>query len=425
MNESRKILISGASIAGLTLAFWLNRYGDKVTVIERSKTFRTGGQNVDIEGPGQEVIRMMGLEEKIEAKNTREKGVEFLGSTGEPIARLPKGSVGSLTSSYEILRGDLAHILYDETKDHCDYRFDTTITALKQQDNGVWVTFNDGSTEKFDLVVSAEGVGSSTRRLVMKDDIRFRYLGVYASYFRIPRDPGDRDWAQIYNGKGGVFMLLRPVHDQDTTVLVTFLRKQFDARDADGVAQKKMLRDALQGAGGPADRILANLDHDLDPYLGPMIQVIGSTWSKGRFVLTGDAAWCPSAYTGMGTPLALIGAYILAGELRKQPTHTAALASYEALMRSYVANGRTIRPFMLRLIHPRSRLGIGVLRAAWKGLSSALAQSIFRRFGGDTPAEQGFVLPRYEEQPCPSNREAVPVQIDDTSSIIRRRHGKA
>lgn len=397
MKQSKRILISGASIAGPALAYWLNRYGDSVTVIERARTLRTGGQNVDIEGPARKIIQMMDLQEKIDAKNTREQGVEFMGDHGKPVARLPKDAIGSLTTTNEILRGDLARVLYDHTKDDCDYRFGTTIQALDQDDDGVSVTFGDGSTEKFDLVVSAEGVGSSTRRLVMEEDIRFRYLGVYASYFRIPRSSEDKNWAQIYNGKGGVFMLLRPVHDNDTTVLVTFLRKQFDAGEVDGVALRKMLRDALQGAGGPADRILANLDHDPDYYLGPMSQVKGSAWSKERFVLTGDAAWCPSAYTGMGTPLALIGAYVLAGELKKQPDHTAALKSYETLMRPYVASGRTIRPFMLRLIHPKSRLGIGALRTAWKVLASAHLQSVLRRFSGDGEASDlGLSLPKYD-----------------------------
>lgn len=397
MNESKKILISGASIAGPALAYWLSRYGDKVTVIERSKTFQSGGQNVDIEGPGQQVIEMMGLQEKIEAKNTREKGVEFLGGSGEAIARLPKGAIGSLTSSYEILRGDLARILYDETKDDCDYRLGTSIAALNQQDDGVSVTFDDGSIERFDLVVSAEGIGSSTRKLVMEEDIRFRYLGVYASYFRIPRHPNDKDWSQIYHGKGGCFMVVRPGNDADRTVLVTFPRKQFDAREVDGVAQKAMLRDALWGAGGPADRILANLDHDPDFYLGPMSQVISSTWSKGRFVLTGDAAWCPSAYTGQGTPFALIGAYILAGELKKQPTRTAAFESYEKLMRPYLSSGRTISPGLIRLLHPKSRLGIGAVRTAERMLASAFAQSVFRRFDGDDDkaSERSLSLPSY------------------------------
>ncbi len=162
-----------------------------------------------------------------------------------------------------------------------------------------------------------------------------------------------------------------------------------------------MLSDALQGAGGPAARILANLDHDPDFYLGPMSQVIGSTWAKGRFVLTGDAAWCPSAYTGQGTPLALIGAYILAGELKKQPTHTAAFESYDRLMRPFIASGRTVSPSFIRLFHPKSRLGIGVLRTVEKTLSSAFAQSVFRRFGGgdEKPSEGGLILPKYEQKP--------------------------
>lgn len=400
MNGSRKVLISGASIAGPALAFWLSRYGYKVVVIERSETLRTGGQNVDIEGPAQQVIELMGLVEKIEARNTREKGVEFLGESGRAIARLPKGAVVSLTTSYEILRGDLAKILYDETRYDCDYRFGATITDLREGNDSVSVDFSDGSNEMFDLVVSAEGVGSSTRRLVMKDDIRFRYLGVYACYFRVPRTSDDSDWAQIYHGKGGSFMLLRPVHGGDTTVLVTFSRKQFDPRDIDGVLQRKMLRDALQGAGGPAERILANLDYDPDFYFGPMSQVIGSTWARGRFVLTGDAAYCPSAYTGQGTPLALVGAYVLAGELSKQPTHTAAFDAYERLMRPYVASGRTILRGVLRLAHPKSRAGVWMLRAVEKAIASAFVQSVLRRFASDNgrPLEGSFVLPRYEQK---------------------------
>lgn len=401
MNESKKILVSGASISGPALAYWLSRYGDKVTVIERSKTFRTGGQNVDIEGTAQHIIKMMGLEEKIGEKNTREVGVEFMGDAGRPLARLPKDAVGSLTTTYEILRGELARILYDKTKDACDYRLGTFITALNQHDDGISVTFNDGSTEQFDLVVSAEGVGSSTRQLVMEDDISFRYLGVYAGYFRVPRSPEDRDWAQIHHGKGGAFTLLRPVHDNDTTVLVTFPHKQFDAGDTGGVAQKKMLTDALRGAGGPSARILANLDHDPDFYLGPMSQVIAPAWSKGRFVLTGDAAWCPSAYTGQGTPFALIGAYVLAGELKNQPTYRAAFESYEKVMRSFVAGGRRAHPRVIRLFHPKSRFGIGVVRTLEKILSSAFAQSVLRRFGSgdDKPSEGGAILPQYAQQP--------------------------
>ncbi|GAC89150.1 hypothetical protein Gbth_093_003 [Gluconobacter thailandicus F149-1 = NBRC 100600] len=396
---TQKILISGASIAGPALAFWLQRQGCDVTVIERAKLFRTGGQNVDIEGPAQDVIRLMGIEEEIVARNTREQGVEFLNGAGKAMARLPKGAVGSLTSAYEILRGELADILHEATRDHCAYRFGTTITGLTQTDSAVSVAFSDGATDTFDLVICAEGVGSQTRRLVMDDDIRFRYLGVHASYFRIPRGADDADWARIYHGRGGVFMLLRPVHNNDTTVLVTFPRKDFSTQELDGAAQKRMLREALQDVGGPAKRVLANLDHDQDFYLGPMSQIVASTWSRGRFALLGDAAWCPSAYTGQGTPLALVGAYILANELMKDQTHTQAFAEYERLMRPYVASGRALYPGVIRLFHPRSLLGIGILRTVEKVLTNSLAQKLFRRFGigDDEASDNGFILPRYAQ----------------------------
>lgn len=397
MKTEKKVLISGASVAGTALAFWLQKDGYSIMVIERSKVFRTGGQNVDIEGPGQEVIKLMGLEEKVEEMNTREKGVQLLNDSGKVIASLPKGAAGSLTSSYEILRGDLAHIMYDETKEHCDYRFGITITDIHQNDSTVFVTFSDGTKDEFDFVFCTEGVSSNTRRMVMDENIRYKYIGLYAAYFRIPRRAEDGDWASIYNGKGGSFILVRPVYNRDTTVLVNFRRKQFDTRDIELSEQKRMLREALAGAGGLANRVLEDLDYDQDFYLGPYSQIIASTWSKGRFILLGDAAYCPSALTGQGTPLSLTGAYVLAGELRKNQTYTEAIQEYEKIMRPYVDSGRTFFVNWLRYLYPKSSVGIFIMRSIAVFLTSKLMQRIFRLFGGgnDTSSYGGFVLPKY------------------------------
>lgn len=397
MKSEKKVLISGASIAGTALAFWLQKDGYSITVIERSKVFRTGGQNVDIEGPGQEVIKLMGLEEKIEAMNTREKGVQLLNNSGKAIASLPKGAAGSLTSSYEILRGDLAHIIYDETRENCDYRFGITITGIHQNDSKVFVTFSDGTKDEFDFVFCTEGVSSNTRKMVMDENIRYKYIGLYAAYFRIPRRADDGDWASIYNGKGGSFILLRPVYKRDTTVLVNFRRKQFDTRDIELSEQKRMLREALAGAGGLANRVLEDLDYDQDFYLGPYSQIIASTWSKGRFILLGDAAYCPSALTGQGAPLSLTGAYVLAGELRKQQPYTEAIKEYEKIIRPYVDSGRIFFVNWLRYLYPKSSAGIFILRSIAVFLSSKFMQRIFKLFSGgnDTSSYGGFVLPKY------------------------------
>lgn len=397
MESEKKVLISGASIAGTALAFWLQKDGYSITVIERSKVFRTSGQNVDIEGPGQEVIKLMGLEEKVEEMNTREKGVQLLNYSGKVIASLPKGAAGSLTSSYEILRGDLAHIMYDETKEHCDYRFGITIKDIHQNDSKVFVTFSDGTKDEFDFVFCTEGVTSATRRMVMDENIRYKYIGLYAAYFRIPRRAEDGDWASIYNGKGGSFILVRPVHNRDTTVLVNFRRKQFDTKDIDLSEQKRMLREVLAGAGGLANRVLEDLDYDQDFYLGPYGQIIASTWSKGRFILLGDAAYCPSALTGQGTPLSLTGAYVLAGELRKQQTYTEAINEYEKIMRPYVDSGRTFFVNWLQYLYPKSSVGIFILRSITIFLSSKFMQRIFKLLGLDkeTSSYGGFILPKY------------------------------
>lgn len=397
MNSKKKVLISGASIAGTALAFWLQKDEFSITVIERSKVFRTGGQNVDIEGPAQEVIKLMGIEDKVEAMNTREKGVQLLNNASKVIASLPKGSAGSLTSSYEILRGDLANIMYDETKANCEYRFGITITSINQDDSKVFVTFSDGTKDEYDFVFCTEGVSSNTRRMVMEESIQFKYIGLYAAYFRIPRRAEDGDWASIYNGKGGSFILLRPVYNRDTTVLINFPRKQFDPKEIDVSEQKRLVREALANAGGLANRVLEDLDYDQDFYLGPYSQIIASTWSKGRFILLGDAAYCPSALTGQGTPLSLTGAYVLAGELKKHKTYTDAVKEYEKIMRPYVDSGRTFYVNYLRYIYPKSSFGIFILRSIAVFLSSRFMQRIFRLFGGgnDTSTYGGFVLPKY------------------------------
>lgn len=395
MKSEKKVLISGVSIAGTALAFWLQKDDYSITVIERSTVFRTGGQNVDIEGPGQEVIKLMGIEDKVETMNTREEGVQLLNNSSKVIASLP--SVGSLTSSYEILRGDLANIMYDETKANCEYRFGITITSINQNESKIFVTFSDGTKDEFDFVFCTEGVSSNTRKMVMDENIRYKYIGLYAAYFRIPNRAEDGEWASIYNGKGGSFILVRPVYNRDTTVLVNFRRKQFDTRDIDLPEQKRMLREALAGAGGLADRVLEDLDYDQDFYLGPYSQIIASNWSKGRFILLGDAAYCPSALTGQGTPLSLTGAYVLAGELRKHQTYTEAIQEYEKIMRPYVDSGRTFFVNYLRYLYPKSSFGISILRSIAVFLSSKFMQRIFRLFGGgnDTSSYGGFVLPKY------------------------------
>ncbi|MBU8819417.1 FAD-dependent monooxygenase [Mycolicibacterium goodii] len=402
MQATRRILICGGGVAGPTCAFWLQKYGYSTVVVEKANELRDGGQNVDIKGAGQTVISRMGLSENIEAKNTGECGQKYLDATGRVIAVLPKGSLGTLTNDFEILRGDFAQVLYDVTKDGCEYRFGRSVTALEQKPHCVSVTFDNDETEDFELVICAEGFHSSTRETVMPLQARLRYLGAYMAFFKIPRRPGDDKWARTVNGIGGTFITLRPGNETETTALVTFLRDDGDMH-SDARDKKATLSGALIGRGTVADRILSDLESIDDLYFGPMSQVKCARWSQGRFVLLGDAAFCPTPFTGSGTALALVAAYTLAGEIKRGADHVQAFAAYERLMRPYVERAQNqLSPRRIRLLHPRSRWGVQLTHVAQRLLASRAVQNRFLQSAAmRAPAiTDDFVFADYQE--CPT-----------------------
>ncbi len=398
MKVERKILICGGGIAGPACGYWLRRYGYPVVIAERANVLRDGGQNVDIKGAGQQVIDEMGLTEQILAKNTLEQGQKYLDRHGRVVAVFPKGSVGGLTADFEILRGDFAQVLFEATRDECEYRFDTFITGLDEKDDRITVTFKDGRVEDFDLVICAEGLNSSTRGMVLADQTRLLYFGAYMSFFNIPRRAEDDNWAHTVNGIGGTFITLRPGTTTETTVLMTFLRERSDVAADDPVARKALLLQALKGRGTVADRIIAALGSVEDFYFGPMSQVHASVWSKGRFVMIGDAAYSPTPFTGEGTALALVGAYVLAGEIKRNTDHAAAFHAYETLVRPYAeASQRKMNPRLIRLMHVKTSCGVGIAQVIQRVFASHIVQKLLRPSDAtkEWRVEKDFNLPNY------------------------------
>ncbi|WCM25960.1 FAD-dependent monooxygenase [Sphingomonas sp. QA11] len=398
VETARKILICGGGIAGTTCAYWLNEYGYSVVIAERATAFRDGGQNVDIKGAGQHVIEKMGLVEKVEAKNTHELGQKYLDARGRVIAVLPKGAAGTLTSDFEILRGDFAQVLFDAARNRCEYRFGTTVTRLEEADDGMTVYFDDGRAETFALVICAEGVSSATRKLMLAEETRFRYLGTYMAFFKIPRRAEDDGWAWSVNGRDGTFLTLRPGNQHETTVLLTFPCEERAFDGSDTAARKALLVAAMRGRGSIADRVRAELDGVRDFYFGPMSQVRASAWSKSRFVLLGDAAYCPTPFTGAGTALALVGAYVLAGEIKRCADHSRAFGAYEQIVRPYAeAVQAQLTPGFVRMVHPRSRVGIAIAHLVQRALASRLVQTLARRHIAkrQSGAVEDFSLPEY------------------------------
>jgi 2-polyprenyl-6-methoxyphenol hydroxylase-like FAD-dependent oxidoreductase len=393
-------LIAGASIAGPALAYWLERYGWRTTVVERAPALRTGGQNVDLKGAGLQVIGRMGLEDQVRAAHTGELGLEFVAARGQVLARFPAGDPSgmSLTSEVEILRGDLAEQLVSATPASTEYRFGDRITSVRQEDNAALVAFAQAGAERFDLVVAADGIGSDTRRLVFDDEPVIRPLGVEATWATIGRTASDTDWWRWFNAPGGTISL-RPDRHGTMRVLITRTLTREEKRDgASGRTpeeQRALLRQTFSGSGWETDRVLEALEDVEDLYFEGMGQVHARRWSKGPVVLLGDAAYCPSPVTGMGTTLAVVGAYVLAGEIAKHTALRDGLASYERIMRPYVDQAQKLPPGTPRIANPTSRAGVALLQAAVRVAGTQVVRAAVSRMKRSHPSAQTFVLPDY------------------------------
>ncbi|WP_438025642.1 FAD-dependent monooxygenase [Sorangium sp. So ce233] len=393
--EHRTVLISGASIAGPALAFWLARYGFRPVVVERAGALRLGGQNIDVRGAARKVARRMGIEDDIRAATTGEQGLRFVDEHGVTRAEFPVESAdaGGFTKELEILRGDLARILYDRTRDTTEYIFGDQITGLRDHGDRVTVSFEHGAERDVDLVVAADGIRSRTRTLIVGDEPRIRQFGLYGSYFTIPRAESDGAWARWYNAPGRRAILLRPDNVGTTRASLWFLSPPRGYERSSVAEQKALLASVYADAGWEAPRVLTGLAHAEDAYFEAISQVMAPRWSHGRAALVGDAAYCPSPLSGMGASLALVGAYVLAGELSRHADHRDAFAAYEKLLRPLVDVAQKLPPGVPWIAYPKSRPGISVLHGVVRLASSPLA----RRLGGwlgSSPADK-IDLPDY------------------------------
>lgn len=346
------VLISGAGIAGPALAYWLTRAGYRVVVVEIHDGVRPGGQTVDLRGAGRAVIQRMGLLDQMRARSLDQRGVRWVKADGRARAEMPVEAFhgNGMVSRLEILRGDLAEVLYQATADHTEYRFGTRVTALAQSDK-VLATLSDGTTVHADLVVGADGPHSAVRRLAFGPEERFVHpLGGYHAWFTAPDTVGLDGWFLIYQAPGGLNASMRPSHDPATAKAGLAFRSgpiDYDRRNVD--AQRELVAARFAGAGWQSDALVAAARRADDFYFDAFAQVRLDTWSSGRVTLAGDAGYCASPLSGMGTSLALVGAYVLAGELGPASgsgidakSLAAALHRYQAVLRPYVDRCQTL-----------------------------------------------------------------------------------
>jgi 2-polyprenyl-6-methoxyphenol hydroxylase-like FAD-dependent oxidoreductase len=341
-----RVLVTGASIAGPALAHWLVRRGAEVTVVEQAPGLRPGGQAVDARGVAKEVIRRMGLDAEVRAACTDTAGAYTVDADGKVLEtyRADENDGDGYISEIEVLRGDLSQVLYDDTRDGVEYLFADRIAELSQDVDGVDVAFAGGDRRRFDLVIGADGLHSSLRAMVFGPREQFvRHLGLVLAFYSVPNEFGLGRWLIDYQ-EAGRSAGLRPIHDATQAIaMVSFPSSTFDIDYRDVEAQKRLVREQMAGFGWETQRILAHLDDAPDFYLDQVAQVVMEHWHIGRVGLLGDAAFSASPMSGAGTGLALVGAYLLAGELAAADwVPKAGFAGYEQRMRSYVEANQEI-----------------------------------------------------------------------------------
>jgi len=419
-----KTLIVGAGIAGNALAFWLSKLGHEVTVIEHFNTLRTTGLQIDLRGHGIQVLKRMGLEEAFRACMAPEEGLEIVDKSNRrwaffPANRSGKGLQG-FTTDYEIMRGDFCRMMHQATKDRVKYVFGRSVSSLEETDNAVDVGFTDGSADRFDLVVGADGQASRTRRLMLGPNAKDALLplgGSYIGYYTIKRPirDGERYVATSYMATRGRSVMVRrhsPTEMQVYLMCDTNSERLKRAHRGPVDEEKAALTEIFQDAGWKTDEFLKDLPGATNFYCEHLALVKMESWSRRRVALVGDAAYCPSAATGMGTTCGIVGAYILAGEIGRHcprpgqgggDAHQGSSGVLEAL-RAYE---QKFRPFMDQVQKgistddgfakgmPGTPFTIAVMNCLM-GLASFLRVNVMGRFFLKEKVT-GWDLPEYEE----------------------------
>lgn len=381
--RSASILISGIGIAGPALAYWLQRFGFAPTLVERAPQLRSEGYIIDFWGAGYDLTERMGLLPAILAAGYSVEEVRFVDARGRRAGGfdadvLREATFGRYTS---LARGDLSAILYAALDGRAETIFGDSITALEQTADSVQVRFEHSAPRRFDLVIGADGLHGAVRALAFGPEARFeRFLGYVVAAFEVegyaPRDP-DVYLGHADPGRQVTRFTLRGDRTMFLLVATEDAGRVFDPHDTQ--AHRQYLRDRFAGMGWECPQILDAMQRCDSLYFDRVSQIRMDHWSSGRIALLGDAAYAPSLLAGQGSALAIIGAYVLAGELARANRPEQAFAAYERLLHPFMRDKQVAAEGFAGAFTPRTRLGLFVRNQVTRAFALPFAATLFMR----------------------------------------------
>ncbi|MFE3074862.1 FAD-dependent monooxygenase [Nocardia tengchongensis] len=318
MNKT--VLISGAGIAGATLAYWLGRNGFDVTVVERASAQRSSGNPIDVKGPAVDVVESMGVMPELRAAGSEVDRMSFVDATGRTRSglRLSAFQGGAGSREVEVARADLAGILLEAAKEFAEIRWADSISGIEQDAGGVDITFDSGAATRYDYVIGADGLHSNVRKLLFGAESEFlRHLGMYAATLPVEKAFGDEREVVMFNQPGRAIT----VHPSKGKAVAAFLFRRTPVPDLDHrdlALHKRLVADAFAGEIGIFADVLDQLRAAEDIYFDSVSRISLPHWSIGRVALLGDAGSSLSLF-GDGSTLAIAGAHTLAQELARTP----------------------------------------------------------------------------------------------------------
>ena len=369
------VLISGAGIAGPTLAYWLLEHGWTPTIVERAAEFREGGYVLDFWGAGFDVAERMGLIPRLREVGYRLDSLRFLRANGTTRSAIAPARLRAALGDrfLSVRRGDLARVLYDAVRDRMEIVFDDRVEGLQQDAAAVEVTFLRGAPRRFDAVVGADGLHSGIRALVWGRPERFeRYLGFVAAAFSTSGYPHRDEHAYVGFGDPGR-QISRYALGSDRTVFLLVTASP-DAPppsvEHDPAMQRAWIRRAFEGAAWQeAPEVFARLDSATDLYFDSVAQVEMPAWSDGRVGLLGDAAYCPSLLAGQGSAFAMLGAYVLARQLAAAPGVSEAFKAYDRRLRPFITKKQLAARSFASSFAPGSNLALAIRDVAVRAMN--------------------------------------------------------